>query len=35
MANLTNLSVRWCPQIRDFGLQALTSLRSLRTLSIA
>ena len=35
MAHLENLSVRWCPQVRDFGLQALVSLRSLRTLSIA
>ncbi len=35
MAHLESLSVRWCPQVRDFGLQALISLRSLRTLSIA
>lgn len=35
MAHLENLSVRWCPQVRDFGLQALISLRTLRTLSIA
>lgn len=35
MAHLESLSVRWCPQVRDFGLQALISLRSLRALSIA
>lgn len=35
MAHLENLSVRWCPQVRDFGLQALISLRTLRTLSVA
>ncbi|CAG2112672.1 unnamed protein product [Medioppia subpectinata] len=35
MTRLCHLSLRWCPQVRDFGLQTLCSMRSLKSLSIA
>lgn len=35
MGQLNFLSLRWCPQIRDFGLQTLCSMKSLKVLSLA
>ena len=35
MGRLTHLSLRWCPQIRDFGIQTLCSMKSLRSLSLS
>lgn len=33
--NLAVLYLRWCSQIRDFGLQHLCSMKNLRVLSLA
>lgn len=35
MLSLTALFMRWCTQIRDFGLQHLCSMRNLQVLSLA
>jgi F-box/leucine-rich repeat protein 16 len=35
MGKLTTLSLRWCPQIRDFGVQTLCSMKYLKSLSLA
>lgn len=35
MTSLLKLFLRWCTQIRDFGLQHMYSMRNLRVLSLA
>lgn len=35
MLSLTTLFLRWCSQVRDFGLQHLCSMRNLQILSLA
>lgn len=35
MAKLSVLSLRWCPQVRDFGIQTLCSMKSLTSLALA
>lgn len=35
MLSLTALFLRWCSQVRDFGLQHLCSMRNLQILSLA
>lgn len=35
MLSLTALFLRWCSQVRDFGLQHLCSMRNLQVLSLA
>ena len=35
MTSLTKLFLRWCTQVRDFGLQHMYSMRNLRVLSLA
>lgn len=35
MLSLTSLFLRWCTQLRDFGLQHLCSMRNLQILSLA
>lgn len=35
MLSLTSLFLRWCSQVRDFGLQHLCSMRNLQILSVA
>jgi F-box/leucine-rich repeat protein 16 len=35
MISLNALFLRWCAQIRDFGLQHLCSMRNLQVLSLA
>ncbi|XP_043235175.1 F-box/LRR-repeat protein 16-like [Amphibalanus amphitrite] len=35
MTSLTSLTLRWCTQIRDFGLHHLCSMRNLLVLSLA
>lgn len=35
MLSLTALFIRWCSQVRDFGLQHLCSMRNLQILSLA
>lgn len=35
MSSLLKLFLRWCTQIRDFGLQHMYSMKNLRVLSLA
>ncbi|KAI5718112.1 hypothetical protein M8J77_016448 [Diaphorina citri] len=35
MVNLTKLFLRWCAQVRDFGIQHLCNMRNLQVLSVA
>lgn len=35
MLSLSSLYLRWCSQIRDFGLQHLCGMRNLQILSLA
>lgn len=35
MTSLEDLSLRWCPQIRDIGIQTICNMKSLKRLSIA
>ncbi|CAG0921504.1 unnamed protein product [Notodromas monacha] len=35
MVTITFLSLRWCPQIRDFGMQHICGMRNLRILFLA
>eukprot|EP00106_Octopus_bimaculoides_P020914 XP_014788356.1 PREDICTED: F-box/LRR-repeat protein 16-like [Octopus bimaculoides] len=35
MTSLIKLYLRWCTQVRDYGLQHLYSMRNLRLLSLA
>ena len=35
MTSLQKLYLRWCTQMRDFGLQHIYSMRNLRVLSLA
>lgn len=35
MSRLSSLSIRWCPQIRDFGIQTLCSMKSLKSIALS
>ncbi|KAL3877877.1 hypothetical protein ACJMK2_035521 [Sinanodonta woodiana] len=35
MTSLLKLFLRWCTQVRDFGLQHVYTMRNLRVLSVA
>ena len=35
MSRLSSLSIRWCPQVRDFGIQTLCSLKSLKSIALS
>lgn len=35
MSRLSSLSIRWCPQVRDFGIQTLCSMKSLTSIALS